>query len=48
MNIAEFSRKIHCDRTTIYYLFKQKSIDIERLELISRVLDFDFIREVYL
>jgi hypothetical protein len=47
MSIKEFSNKIHCDRTTVYDIFKRKSIDIERLLLISQVLDYNFIEEVY-
>jgi AcrR family transcriptional regulator len=48
MSIAEFARRINCDRTTVYYTFEKKTIDIEQLELISKVLGYDFIRNVYL
>ena len=48
MSISEFARKIHCDRSTVYHLFSQESIDITRLLKISKVLNFDFINEVYL
>ena len=47
MTIKEFADRIHCERTTVYHIFKQKSIDIERLLKISEVLDYDFISEVY-
>ena len=39
---------IHCSRTTLYSIFNSKSIDTERLLHISKVLDYDFISEVYL
>ena len=48
MTIKEFADSINCDRTTVYDIFKRKSIDIERLIKISEVLNFDFINEIYL
>ena len=48
MSYAEFARQIHCGRTNVYRIFECKSIDIERLLLISDVLHYDFIHEVYL
>jgi plasmid maintenance system antidote protein VapI len=47
MTITAFARHIHCDRTTVYHLLKQKSIDVEKMILISRVLDYDFFHEIY-
>jgi len=47
MSIKEFSDRINCDRTTVYDIFKRKSIDVERLIKISQVLNFDFINEIY-
>ena len=48
MSVAEFARQIHCERSTVYYIFSQKSMDIARLMKISNVLNFDFINEIYL
>lgn len=48
LSIAEFAKKIYCDRTTVYDLFKRSNIDIERLIRISKVLEYNFIEEVYL
>lgn len=45
---TEFARRINCARTSLYNIFNSKSIDIERLITISQVLEYDFIREVYL
>jgi hypothetical protein len=47
MTIQNFAKKIHLDRTTVYDIFKRKTIDTERLLLISQALNFDFINEVY-
>ncbi|MDR2409463.1 MAG: helix-turn-helix domain-containing protein [Bacteroidales bacterium] len=48
MTIKEFADKINCDRTTVYDIFKRKSVDVERLIKISQALNFDFINEIYL
>lgn len=48
MSYAEFARQIHCARTSLYHIFNSKNIDVERLLLISDVLQYDFISEVYL
>lgn len=48
LTYAEFARMIHCARTSLYHIFNSKNIDVERLLLISKVLDYDFINEVYL
>ncbi|MDR0969929.1 MAG: helix-turn-helix domain-containing protein [Lentimicrobiaceae bacterium] len=48
IRIAEFANAIHCNRTNIYSLFRRKSIDIDQLILISKVLEYDFISELYL
>jgi transcriptional regulator with XRE-family HTH domain len=48
MTKAEFARRINIHRSTVYLLFEQKSIDIEQLMAISKVLEYDFIEEVYL
>jgi transcriptional regulator with XRE-family HTH domain len=48
MTVTEFADKINCDRTTVYDIFKRKSIDIEQLIKISQALNFDFINEIYL
>jgi putative DNA-binding protein len=48
ISYAEFARQIHCARTSLYHIFNSKNIDVERLLLISEVLQYDFIGEVYL
>ena len=48
MSVKEFADKINCDRTTVYDIFKRKSIDVDRLMKISEVLKYDFLSEIYL
>ena len=48
MTVAEFARRIIVSRTTVYNIFKRKYIDIQLLNTISEVLEFDFIRELHL
>lgn len=45
---SDFARAINCSRSSLYNLFNSKDISVEKLILISRVLDYDFISEVYL
>jgi len=47
MTITYFAIKINRERTTVYDIFQRKSIDIELLIEISKVLDYDFIHEIY-
>lgn len=48
ISYAEFARRINCARTSLYYLFNSKSIDVERLMLVSEVLEYDFLSHVYM
>ena len=48
MTYAQFARLLCVERTTIYNLIRSKSIDTERLMRIGRILNFDFLRNVYL
>ena len=47
MTAKEFANKINCERSSVYHIFKQKSIDTEKLLKISAVLNYDFISEIY-
>lgn len=48
LSISDFARLLHYERTNIYKIFKRQSIDVDLLIRISRVLEYDFLREVYL
>jgi transcriptional regulator with XRE-family HTH domain len=43
---AEFARRIHVHRSTVYHLFERHSIDTELLRRISEALDYDFCTEI--
>ena len=47
MTTKEFADRINLGRTSVYHIYKQDSIHIERLKLISKALDYDFIAETY-
>ncbi|MDR2835459.1 MAG: helix-turn-helix domain-containing protein, partial [Bacteroidales bacterium] len=47
MTVTEFAEKINYHRTSVYYIFDNKTIDIELLITISEVLNYDFIHEIY-
>ncbi|MDR0829534.1 MAG: helix-turn-helix domain-containing protein [Prevotellaceae bacterium] len=42
MSKTEFARLINCSRSNIYYIFQCKSINFDKLQKISDVLNFDF------
>ena len=47
ISIEKFANMIGRHRTTVYSIFKRKSIDIDLLIKISEVLEYDFVHEVY-
>ena len=46
MRIADFAHAIGCCRRNVYYIFKQKRIHKQQLQIISRVLQFDFVSRI--
>lgn len=47
VNYTTVGQWLNVDRSSVYNLFTKKSIDVERLIILSRHLEFDFIKEVY-
>jgi transcriptional regulator with XRE-family HTH domain len=47
ISIEHFADMINRHRTTVYSIFRRKSIDIELLIKISEALEYDFVHEVY-
>ena len=41
-SISWFARKLYCDRSNVYDIFRRKSIDTDLLLRISHVLNHDF------
>lgn len=44
-SVSWFARKLYCDRSNIYSIFKRKSIDCDMLLRISRILGCDFFKQ---
>lgn len=40
--VSWFARKLSCDRSNVYKLFKRSTIDTELLLRISKILHYDF------
>lgn len=44
MTCAEFARRLNVERTTVYGIFKNETIDVYRLIRISEILGYDFFK----
>ncbi|MDR3287792.1 MAG: hypothetical protein LBT27_10175 [Prevotellaceae bacterium] len=47
ISVSKFARLINRTRPDVYNIFERKSIDVDLLLLISKVLDYNFIQCVY-
>lgn len=47
VSYADLGKALHLDRSTIYHMTRQKSVDSERLYHLSRILQFDFYNTTY-
>jgi transcriptional regulator with XRE-family HTH domain len=45
LTISEFAKNIRCSRAHVYNIFKSKSIDIDKLIVISEITNYDFLDE---
>ncbi len=45
LNVSELARQLHCDRSNVYSIFQRRSIDIELLAKLSKVLNYNFLEE---
>lgn len=45
-NIEWFAEKLHCKRSNIYNIFSRSTIDTDLLLHISKILDYDFFRDL--
>lgn len=43
-SVSWFARKLCCDRSNVYKLFKRSTIDTELLLRISQILHYDFFK----
>ena len=46
LSVAEFARRIHCERTNVYKIFNRQSIDVDTLVKISEALEHNFLADV--
>jgi transcriptional regulator with XRE-family HTH domain len=47
MKIVSFASELGCDRTRIYSIFQNKSIDVDLLVRISKILNYNFLLEYF-
>lgn len=47
MSVSEFARRLNYHRQNVYDIFRREVIDVELLQRISRVLEHDFVSEIY-
>jgi len=43
MSVADFAKALHCNRPNAYSIFERKTIDVELLVEISKILNCDFL-----
>lgn len=46
LSVAEFARRIHCERTNVYAIFERHDIGVEQLIKISIALNHNFFDDV--
>lgn len=44
-SVTWFAKKLYCDRTNVYKIFKKQSIDTQLLEQISIILQHNFFED---
>lgn len=47
LSVSEFARRLNCHRQNVYDIFKRQDIDLSLLQCISKVLEHDFVTELY-
>lgn len=47
MSVSKFARLLNCHRQNVYDIFRRKTIDVVLLQRISKVLEHDFVSEIY-
>ena len=48
LSVSELARQLHCDRSNVYSIFQRRSIDVELLAKLSKILDYNFLEEAML
>lgn len=47
LSVSEFARRLNCHRQNVYDIFRREVVDVGLLRRISRVLEHDFVAELY-
>lgn len=45
MSVSELARRLHCERTNVYTIFRRRSIDVELLAKLSKILNHNFLED---
>ncbi|MCQ2270148.1 MAG: XRE family transcriptional regulator [Bacteroidales bacterium] len=45
LSVSELARKLHCDRSNVYSIFQRRSVDVELLAKLSKILNYNFLEE---
>ena len=43
MSVSELARQLRCERTNVYTIFKRRTIDVELLAMLSKILNHNFL-----
>lgn len=43
MTVSELARKLCCERTNVYTIFKRRTVDVELLAMLSIILNHNFL-----
>lgn len=43
MSVAELARQLHCERTNVYTIFRRRTMDVELLSKLSKILNHNFL-----
>jgi DNA-binding Xre family transcriptional regulator len=47
IQITDLANSLRCTKSNVYSIFKRKSIDVDLLMRISKILDYDFLKLYY-
>ena len=43
MTVSELARRLHCERTNVYTIFRRRTVDVELLAMLSEILNHNFL-----
>ncbi len=46
MSVSELARRLHCERTNVYTIFRRRTMDVELLAMLSKILNHNFLEDV--